>query len=390
MDRLESLRAEAAQEPLIDGVSGAVVFPTILRNVATGQSEPIGFVFAVDDEYPEVFSLKSVDGRALTMQELEPGIGNIFLQATNLFAVIPQLTSQFSNLTSGLTTEQQGGIAQAAQVLAAVGALFTGIDPALLPDVPIALDSLDELGVDTAPLRALGRDSLSLRELAAIVQSASSRGAFTETLALGPQALISDTALLSATLASVATAVDQGGGAPVTDTVSALSGVSSSLLRAINLNTIGSELDRSLAPLGLQLRQGDLYLNRLGAQQLNANPGDLLELYVGPLPVRFRVRAVVDEAGPLSALLPVVMLRLDEAQKLFFMNDKVNAVLVSNAGDELSGMQHTDAVSKRLKVLALDPDAVATVRTTLQDPAVRTAPGSGHPRPARIALGDPG
>ena len=123
--------------------------------------------------------------------------------------------------------------------------------------------------------------------------------------------------------------------------------------------------------MGLQLRQGDLYLNRLGAQQLNANPGDLLELYVGPLPVRFRVRAVVDEAGPLSALLPVVMLRLDEAQKLFFMNDKVNAVLVSNAGDELSGMQHTDAVSKRLKVLALDRDAVATVRTTLQDPAVR-------------------
>ena len=107
MDRLESLRTEAAQEPLIDGVSGAVVFPTIIRNVATGQSEPIGFVFAVDDEYPEVFSLKSVDGRALTMQELEPGIGNIFLQAANLFAVIPQLTGQFSNLTSGLTAEQQ-------------------------------------------------------------------------------------------------------------------------------------------------------------------------------------------------------------------------------------------------------------------------------------------
>ena len=73
------------------------------------------------------------------------------------------------------------------------------------------------------------------------------------------------------------------------------------MLRAINLNTIGSELDRSLAPLGLQLRQGDLYLNRLGAQQLNAGPGDLLELYVGPLPVRFRVRAVVDEAGRLGA-----------------------------------------------------------------------------------------
>ena len=41
-------------------------------------------------------------------------------------------------------------------------------------------------------------------------------------------------------------------------------------------------------------------------------------------------------------------------------------------GRRTSGIQHTDAVSKRLRVLALDPEAVATLRTTLQDPAVRT------------------
>ena len=45
------------------------------------------------------------------------------------------------------------------------------------------------------------------------------------------------------------------------------------------------------------------------------------------------------------------MMRLDEAQKLFFMRNKVNNVLISNQGDELGGLALTDAVSKRLSVL---------------------------------------
>ncbi|MBK8051298.1 MAG: FtsX-like permease family protein [Anaerolineales bacterium] len=179
--------------------------------------------------------------------------------------------------------------------------------------------------------------------------------------------MITDTALLSATAQMMATSELTTTGI-TTAALGALTGFSGDLLSAINLNTIGYELDRTLAPLGLQLRQGDLYLNRLGAQKLGANVGDVLEIYIGPLPVRFRVRAVVDDAGPLSSVLPVVMLRLDEAQKLLFMEDKVNAVLVSNLGDELTGMQHTDAVSKRLAMLALDDDAVQSIAEIVRQP----------------------
>ncbi|PJF46141.1 MAG: hypothetical protein CUN48_15310, partial [Candidatus Thermofonsia Clade 3 bacterium] len=144
------------------------------------------------------------------------------------------------------------------------------------------------------------------------------------------------------------------------------------LLRAVNLNTLGYELDNLLGRFGLQLRQGELYLNRLGAERLRARTGDLLEIYIGPLPVRYRVRAVVDQAGPLSALTPVVMLRLDEAQQLLFMPDKVNSVLVSNQGDAMTGMQHTEVVSRRLRLLALDDDAVAAIAAMLARPDVRT------------------
>ena len=47
---------------------------------------------------------------------------------------------------------------------------------------------------------------------------------------------------------------------------------------------------------GLQLRQGDVYLNRLGAERLNARVGDVLEIYIGPIPVPFRVKAIVERS----------------------------------------------------------------------------------------------
>ncbi|MEZ4710115.1 MAG: FtsX-like permease family protein [Caldilineaceae bacterium] len=138
----------------------------------------------------------------------------------------------------------------------------------------------------------------------------------------------------------------------------------------LNLNTLGAEIDRVLAEFGLQLRQGDLYLNQLGAEKLNAS-GRCAGNLCRPNSDSFRVKAIVAEAGPVGVLMPVVMMRLDEAQKLFFMHDKVNNVLISNQGDELSGLAQTTAVSERLKVLALDPAAVEQLAAILRRPDVR-------------------
>ncbi len=395
VNRLEQLRQEASKEPLIDGVAGAIVFPTIIRNASTGASEPIGFIYAVDDQYPETFGLRSVMGEPLAMDTLEPGIGNVFLQSSRLLAFVPTITEQLNELAASvpLPTETVTGTAVSsdaaplAAILAGLGAVITGVDPQSLPDITVSFETLDQLGVNTQPLRALGKESISLRELAAVVQAlAQTEGAtgsgdsgvqpdataaltgtsvLTSVLQGSAAATITDTAFLSATAAALATSSLSPSSA-VTGSMAALQSVSGDLLRAINLNTIGYDLDRVLSDYGLQLRQGDLYLNRLGAQRLRANVGDVLEVYIGPLPVRFRVRAIVDEAGPLSALMPVVMLRLNEAQQLLFMDGKVNAVLVSNEGDEMTGMQHTADVSKRLRVLALDSVAVGTVADILR------------------------
>ena len=90
MARLDQLRLEAADEPLIDAVAGSIVFPTIIRNTNTGQGEPFGFILAVDDDYDRHFGLTAIDGRDVQMEELEPGVGAIFAQAANLLAFLQQ------------------------------------------------------------------------------------------------------------------------------------------------------------------------------------------------------------------------------------------------------------------------------------------------------------
>lgn len=381
-DRLARLRAAATQEPLIDGVAGSIVFPTIIRNVSTGQSEPLGFIFAVDDDYTREFGLTSVAGESLTMATLQPGVGNIFVQASNLFAVAPALAGQFEQLQSALPLSATVTSLDVAAALAGLGALFTTVDPAALPAVSISLATLEALGVDTTPLRALGKESLTLQEIAALLQAAGAQA----TQLQASETLSQSGALTGAVtlpLTGVITGAQTVEGAATLEidpaqfnTAGVLSAsmtsLAADLLRVINLNTLGYTLDETLGRFGLQLRQGDLYLNRLGAERLNASTGDLLEIYIGPLPVRFRVRAVVDQAGPLSALTPVVMLRLDEAQQLLFMPDRVNSVLISNRGDEMNSIQYTDAVSKRLAVLALDDAAVATIAEVLARPDIQT------------------
>ena len=60
--RYRQLREETESYHLIDGVAGSILFPTIIRNVSTGQGEPLGFIFAVDENYDTDFGLHDVEG----------------------------------------------------------------------------------------------------------------------------------------------------------------------------------------------------------------------------------------------------------------------------------------------------------------------------------------
>ena len=345
--RFEQLREETESYHLIDGMAGSILFPTIVRNVSTGQSEPLGFIFAVDENYDTEFGLHDIDGAPAHTGDLRSGVGDVVVDLVRLWKqtgeAVYEIGAALGVEDVGLTEAALVAGAIGAQMLAEEGPTFT------LRQLSVPVQSLRDLGIDTSILDEEGIETISLKGL----------GISDEDLAqfnLDPDAPITIPTLPML-------------GFDLPDEEELFIAVTEAL-SAINLNTLGQDVDERLGQFGLQLRQGEVYLNRLGAQQLNARAGDLLEIFIGPIPVPYEVRAVVEEAGPLGTILPVVMMHTDEAQKLLFMPDRVNNILVSNTGDEVEGMVHTSAVSDQLRTLSLNESRLAELLAILRKPEV--------------------
>ncbi len=337
-----NLRAASEDEPLIDGMAGAIFFPSVVRNATTGQGEPIGFIFAVDDEYTAEFGLHDISGVPVRMDVLQPGIGNIM---SPVVGTVAETASSVMQVVEGDIADSP-----AAPVLAGAAALWFLAtewqgESISLRDVRIDLRTLADLGLDTSLLEEQGITEISLEGLGITDGDLASLG-------IDP-----DTAVDVPTLEALGIEIPEN----------------LNLFQFLNLNTLLGRTDTSLNQVGLQVRQGDVYLNQLGAQQLNARPGDLLEVFVGPIPVPYRVRGIVQESGPLGLLGPVVMMDLEEARRLLFMPERNNAVLVSFAGDEEEGMVLTDTVNQRLRELSLDDEQFAGVMQVLARPKVKAA-----------------
>ncbi len=337
----QNLRAAVEDEPLIDGMAGAIFFPSVVRNATTGQGEPIGFIFAVDDEYTSEFGLHDTSGAPVRMDVLQPGVGNIMSPVVGTVADTAVTVLQ--------VVEGDFGDSAVAPVLAGAAALWflaTELEgeSVSLRDVRLDLQTLADLGLDTSLLAEQGITELSLEGLGITDQDLASLG-------IDPDAAV-DLPTLEAL------------GIEIPENLN--------LFQFLNLNTLLGQTDEQLNQVGLQIRQGDVYLNQLGAQQLDARPGDLLEVFVGPIPVPYRVRGIVQESGPLGLLGPVVMMDLEEARRLLFMPERNNAVLVSFAGDEEEGMALTDTVNQRLRELSLDDEQFAGVMQILARPDVKT------------------
>ena len=353
----QNLRVAVEDEPLIDGMAGAIFFPSVVRNATTGQGEPIGFIFAVDDEYTSEFGLHDTSGAPVHMDVLQPGVGNIMSPVVGTVADTAVTVLQ--------VVEGGFGDSAAAPVLAGAAALWflaTELEgeSVSLRDVRLDLQTLADLGLDTSLLAEQGITELSLGGLGITDQDLASLG-------IDPDAAV-DLPTLEAL------------GIEIPENLN--------LFQFLNLNTLLGQTDEQLNQMGLQIRQGDVYLNQLGAQQLNARPGDLLEVFVGPIPVPYRVRGIVQESGPLGLLGPVVMMDLEEARRLLFMPERNNAVLVSFAGDEKGGMTLTDTANQRLRELSLDDEQFAGVMQILARPEVKTTIRSASTSAGNPFVGD--
>ena len=128
--------------------------------------------------------------------------------------------------------------------------------------------------------------------------------------------------------------------------------------------------DAAGRPLSLEaLGPNEVYLNAAAAESLKAQPGDSLELYVGSHPKDLTVREIAGQGEE-----PRILVNLRQAQRLFNQHDEINVIIVSNQGDVLGGVAHSQEVTAHLRSLLSDPKAAAQIYASLRrDPAVAQA-----------------
>lgn len=336
--QFSELDAALAEEPLVDGAEGVIFFPSVVRNIDSGQGSPLAMIFAVEDSYAAEFGIHDVEGNAVLASGLRPGVGNLFEAFSDGVTGI-QNTARDLSAASGFGPET--GVESALGLAALLGLMFQpeGVE-FTLNDLSLDLEVLERVGLDTSQLEAAGIETISLDGLGIDRDLLRQLGIDTE----APIAIPSLGAFTPAPLADA------------------------NLFAEFNLNTLSQDLDDRLRPMGLQMRQGQVFLSEFGALQLRAKPGDQLEIFIGPLPVRYQVKAIVKEAGPFAPLVPVVMFEVAEAQRLLFMSERINAIIVSNQGDTYSGLEHTDAVSDELLLLSHNPEVLEEIIEILSKP----------------------
>ena len=115
-------------------------------------------------------------------------------------------------------------------------------------------------------------------------------------------------------------------------------------------STFDEVLDTDGAPVDISsLGDDELYLDREGAEELGAEAGDVLQLFLGPQSFReMTVKAVMDGWFFNSGQYQVVMaVSLERAQELLDKEGRLSYILVSNAGDDEEGVELTESVVGR-------------------------------------------
>lgn len=128
--------------------------------------------------------------------------------------------------------------------------------------------------------------------------------------------------------------------------------------------------DTAGQPLALEALGGqEVYINQPAAEELQAAPGDSLELYISSKPKVYTVRAISVQGKE-----PRLLLNLRQAQVLFNQRGKINTIAVSNLGDALGGAAYSPQVTAHLRSLLSDPKVTAQIYAFLAgDPAIGVA-----------------
>ena len=96
-----------------------------------------------------------------------------------------------------------------------------------------------------------------------------------------------------------------------------------------------------------------VYLNDDAAEELDAVEGDEVRIFLGGGELAFRVLGIL-EPGGLAGPDPTLAMSLELAQEVFGREGQINSIAVSNTGGVFAGAEHSEEVTRQLRVLFAD------------------------------------
>ena len=121
-------------------------------------------------------------------------------------------------------------------------------------------------------------------------------------------------------------------------------------------------LDGEVLDVGA-LAPDEIYLNESGQEELDAQPGDTLQVFVAGSPALFRVVDIVRDTYITGAITTEegqsqdgMVTRLDVAQRLFDREGEVDFIGISNRGGVRDGMALSDTVAAKVEAALTNPN----------------------------------
>ena len=120
------------------------------------------------------------------------------------------------------------------------------------------------------------------------------------------------------------------------------------------------------------LGNDEAFINKKGATILNAEVGDRIELFRANGTVAIKIAGVV-EGGGLAGSDPTLILTLSSAQELFDRKGQINSIAISNRGGNVEGVELSETVTKKLRLLFADGQVATQLQQLLFQPKIMEA-----------------
>ena len=114
------------------------------------------------------------------------------------------------------------------------------------------------------------------------------------------------------------------------------------------------------------LGPNETFINEDASGELDLQAGGELEVYVEDSAERFVVKGVLEDGG-FAGIDSTMIISLERAQEMFGRTGQITSIVISNRGDELTGNELSEEVTKDLRVKFTDRETASRLKDLLND-----------------------